>query len=376
MNSGPVESPITREAQTRLDQQFMRQALELAEKGWGNVAPNPLVGAVVVRDGEVIGHGHHAVFGGSHAEVEALGDAGERARGSTLYVTLEPCAHLGKTPPCTRAILEQGVRRVVIATGDPNPESGGGREELAAAGVEVVVGVEEEAARRLNAPFLWRHESDTPYTALKLALSLDARLTARRGRQTAVTGALAAREVHRLRAGYDAVLVGRRTATVDDPQLTVRDWRPPRRPPVRVVLDPRLRLDPESRLARTAGAPPTWVVAQPGHDRDRRRALEAAGVRVLEVSGAENGGLDLPATWRGLASEGVDSLLVEGGGLLAGSLMAEGLVQRLYLFVAPVLFGSRGGEAFDGLTLDEPATWRVVRRGAFGPDTMIELERS
>jgi len=283
---------------------------------------------------------------------------------------------VGKTPPCTRAILQRGVRRVVIGTADPNPESGGGAEELVAAGVEVVVGVEEEAARDLNAPFLWRHQSDTPYTALKLALSLDARLTAEGGKRTAVTGALAAREVHRLRAGYDAVLVGRRTATVDNPQLTVRNRRTPRRPPIRVILDPGLQLDSESELARTAGMPPTWVVAAPGHDVDRRMILEAAGVRVLEMPARENGRLDLRRTWRGLAAQGVNSILVEGGGFLARSLIEDELIQRMYVFYAPVLFGARGGEAFEGLAPEESTAWRVVRRRAFGPDTMIELERN
>lgn len=360
------------------DARFMRRALCLAERGWGRVAPNPLVGAVVVSGGKVVGEGFHREFGAAHAEVEALRAAGEEAEGSTVYVNLEPCGHWGKRPPCADAVAAAGVRRLVYACPDPHPEAGGGAARLRAAGVEVTGGVEEEAARRLNAPHLWRHREAgeaTPFVTLKLALSLDARLARAPGVRTAVTGDEAWREVQRLRAGSDAVLVGRGTAEADDPLLTARGDPAPRRPPVRIVLDSRLRLRPESRLARTVREAPLWIAAAPSPDPARRRRLEASGANVLEVPEAEDG-VDLEHLLRALAAEGIESLLVEGGGRVASSFLARGLVHRAWLFYAPVLFGSGGTEAFPGLEPSPRGAWRAVERRAVGEDTLLVLERS
>lgn len=357
------------------DRRFMRRALELAPRGRGRVAPDPLVGAVVVRDGEVVGEGWHREFGDPHAEVEALRAAGDRARDATVYVTLEPCAHHGKTPPCTEALLEAGVRRVVAACRDPHAEASGGAGRLRDAGIEVATGVEGLSAARVNAPFLWRHTEGAPFVALKLALSLDGRIARSPGTRTAVTGEEAGAWVHRRRAVHRAVLVGRRTAEVDDPRLTARGDVRPRRPPVRVVLDTGLRLSPDSTLARTAGEEgPVWVACAPGAPADRRSRLEEAGVRVLEVEPSEDGpGLRPASVVRRLGREGVGSVLVEGGGRVAASFLDAGRVQRMHLLYAPVTYGPEGVEGFPGLALGEDA-WRPAERRALGRDTLVSLE--
>lgn len=357
------------------DGRFMRRALRLAERGWGRVAPDPLVGAVAVRDGEVVGEGWHREFGGPHAETEALEAAGARARGATVHVSLEPCTHHGKTAPCADALIGAGVRRVVVGCRDPHAEAGGGVERLREAGVEVTVGVEGLEAARLNAPFLWRHAGGGPFVALKLALSLDGRIARSPGSRTAVTGDEAWSYVHRQRAGHRAVLVGRRTAEVDDPRLTARGEVRPRRPRVRAVLDTRLRLPPDSTLARTAGeGSPVWVLCAPGPHDGRRAPLEEAGVRVLEVEASEDArGVDPAATVARLASEGVRTVLVEGGGRVAASFLAADRVHRMHLLYAPVAFGPRGVEGFPGLTLGEGA-WSPAERRELGRDTLLVLE--
>lgn len=362
-----------------VDDRHMRRALELASRGWGRTSPNPLVGAVVVREGRVVGEGFHAEFGDEHAEAAALRAAGEAARGATLYVTLEPCDHEGKTPPCTRAIVEAGVARVVYACADPDPHSGRGARRLREAGVEVREGgVEETEARRLNAAYFWRHAQPgrPPFFALKLALSLDGRLAARPGTGTPVTGREAWTRVHRLRAGFDAILVGRGTAVVDDPALTARGEPVPRRPPARIVLDSDLWLPLESALVRTIEEAPLWVATSADADAVRRARLESRGVRVLETARAAGGGLDLRGLARRLGEEGVGSVLVEGGGEVASSFLRSGLLQRLYLFYAPVLFGPEGVPAFPEAPAAGRDEWRVAERAAFGDDTLLVLERT
>ncbi len=356
------------------DIQHMRRALALAEEGWGRVSPNPLVGAVVVRDGEVVGQGHHAEWGGPHAEVEALADAGERARGATLYVTLEPCHHEGKTGPCTRAIAGAGIARVVCAAADPNPEAGGGAAWLREQGVEVEVGVCEEDASDLNAPHLCAHRHHRTFVALKYALSLDARLAERAGAPSRVTGAGAMVEVHRLRAGHAAVMVGSGTVLADNPELTVREWREPRVAPRRIVLDGRLRLPSSSRLARTAGEVGVWVFTSPDAPVERASELESQGVRVIRVPPMPSGeGLDLGAVLANLWNQQVISVICEGGGRLGSALLAAGLVDRLYAFVAPKLFGEAGVAAFQGLRGRAPLDWRLIERRELGPVTLLAL---
>ena len=362
------------------DRRFMDRALALAPDGWGRVHPNPLVGAVVVRDGEVVGSGAHREYGGVHAEVEALREAGDRARGATLYVTLEPCAHHGKTPPCTDAILDHGVARVVYAVADPHPDAAGGGARLREAGVEVVDGVEEERARTQNATFLTPIERARPFVALKFGLSLDARIAARAGERTRITGPESEAEVHRLRSGYDAILVGGRTARIDDPSLTVRHAPAPRVPPVRVVADPGAALRPDGTLARTAPEVPVLVLAAEDAPPDRVARLEAMGVEVERVprSGAgpeapSEGGLDLPVALDRLYSRGLRTIFCEGGGRLGAGLLEAGRVDRLYIFQAPVVLGSQGVPAFPGAA---GFRGRCVDVRAMGGDALLIIDRS
>lgn len=354
------------------DRGFMRRALELAEVGWGRVHPNPLVGAVVVREGEVVGEGAHREFGGPHAEVEALRAAGPRADGATLYVTLEPCAHHGKTPPCTEAILEHGIRRVVYAVADPHPRAGGGAARLSERGVQLRGGVEEERARHQNALFLRPIETGRPFVALKFGLTLDARIARAPEERTDITSAEARREVHRLRAGFDAILIGARTARIDDPSLTVRDAPAPRVPPVRVVADPSASLPLDGQLVRTVADVPVRVLVGPAAPTGRVEALRGAGVAVARVP-TDEGGLDLRAALETLREDGIRTIFCEGGGRLGASLLEADLVDRLYLLYAPLVFGSGGVPAFPGA-----AVFRGGRRDVrmVGVDTLITMDRS
>jgi diaminohydroxyphosphoribosylaminopyrimidine deaminase / 5-amino-6-(5-phosphoribosylamino)uracil reductase len=353
------------------DRTYMRRALALARRGWGWTAPNPMVGAVVVRDGAVLGEGWHRAWGQPHAEVEALREAGDRARGATIYVTLEPCNHSGKQPPCVDALIAARVARVVCATRDPNPVAAGGAERLRTAGVAVEFGVEEEAARELNAPFFHAATGRAsrlarPWVTLKLALSLDGAIADHTRRQAWLTGPEARRAVHRIRAGHDAVAVGIGTALADDPALTVRAGRAPRVPPLRVVFDRRLRLPDDSLLARTARDVPVLVLAGGDAPAEREAALRAGGVAVVRVA-------DTPAALAHLAARGVRSLLVEGGAGLAGSLLGSLAVDRLVIFQAPVLLGAGALPAFSGVSAAvaaQAARWRPIARRAFGPDLM------
>jgi diaminohydroxyphosphoribosylaminopyrimidine deaminase/5-amino-6-(5-phosphoribosylamino)uracil reductase len=352
---------------------YMRRAIALAANGWGRVAPNPMVGCVIVRDGEVVGEGWHREYGQPHAEVEALRAAGDRARGATAYVSLEPCSHWGKTPPCTGALVDAGVRRVVFGGFDPNPRAQGGAEVLRAAGIEVLGGVEEAAVRDQNAVLFHAHSpegAEWPFIALKLAMSLDARIADRAGRSVWITGEESRAEVHRLRAGYDAIAVGIGTALADDPLLTVRGPVQPRVPPRRIVFDRTLRLPTESRLVRTRAEVPVWLVCEPD-SRGRRDAMEEDGLRILPASG-------LAAQLRAIRDAGVQSMFFEGGSMLASALLAADVVDRMYLFYAPVLIGPEGASPFAGISsppLADATRWRHVETRTFGADTLITLAR-
>jgi diaminohydroxyphosphoribosylaminopyrimidine deaminase/5-amino-6-(5-phosphoribosylamino)uracil reductase len=346
------------------DRAYMRQALALGRRGWGHVAPNPLVGAVVVRDGEVVGEGYHAVYGGDHAEVAALKAAGDRARGATVYVTLEPCAHHGKTPPCADALAAAGVRRVVAATLDPSPVARGGMARLRDAGVETSVGLEEDAARELNAAFLHAFRSDRPWVTLKLAIAIDGAIAGRDGGGW-LTGRPAQHEVHHMRAGSDAVAVGIGTVLADDPMLTVRDADAPRVAPVRVVFDRTARTPLTSRLVRTARETPVVVVAE-RPDAERAASLREAGVEVLVA-------VSMDEALRMLRGRGVRSLLVEGGAQLAGALLTRSAVDRLVIFQAPCVLGagSLGAFAFAPARTPDTATrLPIVERRALEDDLM------
>jgi diaminohydroxyphosphoribosylaminopyrimidine deaminase / 5-amino-6-(5-phosphoribosylamino)uracil reductase len=350
----------------------MRRALELARRGWGRVAPNPLVGAVVLRDGAVVGEGHHAEFGGPHAEIGALAAAGAAARGATLVVSLEPCAHQGKTPPCTDVIVGAGIARVVAAVRDPDPAARGGVEALRARGVDVAVGVLAEDAAALNAPFLFaRYEPDRPFVALKLATSIDGRIADAAGRSRWVSGELARAYVHWLRAGFDAIAIGGTTALRDNPRLTVRGAVTPRRAPVRVVFDRRAMLNPGVTLVRTAREVPTWVVASPEAPAASVAALEQSGVRVLRPP-------SLAAGLSSLRAQGIESLLCEGGGALGTKLLADGAVDRLYWIQAPVWLGAEAVPAFPEVPstpLEQAPRWVPVERRPLGPDTLLVLDK-
>ena len=349
------------------DRAYMRRALDLARRGWGQTAPNPMVGAVVVRDDAVVGEGFHARFGDAHAEVLALAAAGVQAQGATLYVTLEPCVHHGKTPPCADAVIAAGVRRVVIATEDPNPEAAGGAAKLRQAGLAVEIGLEAEAACELNAPFFHAFASKRPWIVLKLATSLDGAIAdASRTRGTAgnwLTGEESRRDVHRMRAGVDAIAVGVGTVLADDPLLSVRDAPAPRVPPRRVIFDSELRTPLGAGVVRGARIVPTTIIARRAAP-DRRDAMAAAGVdvRVYET---------LEAALRGLAGDGIRAMLVEGGARLAASLLEQGMVDRLVIFQAPVVLGADALNPFAHLSSSAAAALghlRVIERVTLGSD--------
>jgi len=352
----------------------VQRAVELAWRGWGQVSPNPMVGAVVLRGEEVVGEGWHAAWGGPHAEVDALRAAGERARGATLVVSLEPCAHHGKTPPCTDAIRAAGIRRVVAAIRDPDPDAGGGLEVLAAAGIETALGPPQHAAAAAaqNAPFLiTRLQTERPFVALKLATSIDGRIADVRGRSQWISGAEARDYVHWLRAGFDAIGVGGTTALTDNPQLTVRGGITPRTPPVRIVFDRRAMLNAGVQLVQSAREVPTWVVSSPEAPAANVSVLEANGVRVFRPEA-------LSQAFAQLRLAGIQSLLCEGGGALGTKLLAEGLVDRLYWVQAPVWLGQGAVPAFPGVPefpLDEAPRWVAVERRPLGPDTLLVLDR-
>jgi len=324
-----------------LDRRMTARALQLAKRGQGRVEPNPMVGCVLVRAGRIVGEGWHRRFGGPHAEVEALRRAGARARGATAYVTLEPCCHHGKTPPCTDALLQAGVSRVVAAMVDPNPlVRGRGIRRLRKAGVQVDVGLLEDEARSVNRPFCTRIETGLPYVILKWAQSLDGRIATRTGQSKWISCEASRRRVHQLRARVDAILIGSGTALADDPMLTAREV-PVRRIATRVVLDSRLRLPVSSRLVQTAGEFPTLVFTS-------RRALTARGRtaaslerRGVEVVACPTGrtGIDLRAALRILGRRGATNVLVEGGSQILGAFRDARLTHETYVFVAPILLG-------------------------------------
>lgn len=336
-----------------LDTQMMARAIELARQG--DPSPNPHVGSVVADGDVVVAEGYHQTAGNDHAEVAALRSAGAAARGKTLYVTLEPCNHQGRTPPCVDAILAAGIRRVVIGTRDPNPRiTGGGIDRLKASGVEVVEGVLGAEARELIKAWTKFITQETSYLTLKLALSLDGRIATRSGASKWITCPESRLRVHALRARHDAVMIGINTALADDPRLTVRDV--PGRSPVRVVVDSRLRLPLSSQLVQTAQQVATCVVTTPQSSRAAEEALEAAGVRVIRVPATAEGRCDTLVTLRELAAREVVSVMCEGGAELAGSLLAHNAVDELHAFMAPRLLGPRGRPgAVDWAGPDNPA---------------------
>lgn len=330
----------------------MAAALSLARRGLGNVAPNPAVGCVIVAKGRVIGRGWTQAGGRPHAETEALARAGAMAHGATAYVTLEPCAHHGKTSPCAEALIAAGIARVVVATIDPDPRvSGRGVAALRAAGITVDVGCLECDAQALNAGFLSRLDG-RPLTTLKLATSLDGRIAARTGDSQWITGELARARAHLMRAEHDAVMVGIGTAVADNPQLTCRLPGLEGRSPIRIVADGRLRLPLTHAMVRTARDVPTILFTVTGNPAERRAVYASAGVEVIEVASDARGHPDPVQAMKKLAERGVTRLMVEGGGQLAASLINARLVDRVCWFRGPVVIGDDGRPAVAALGLD------------------------
>ncbi|MFC7332187.1 bifunctional diaminohydroxyphosphoribosylaminopyrimidine deaminase/5-amino-6-(5-phosphoribosylamino)uracil reductase RibD [Rhodocista pekingensis] len=362
------------------DRAHMRAALTLAARGLGRVRPNPSVGCVLVREGRVVGRGVTGAGGRPHGETEALRQAGELARGATAYVSLEPCNHHGRTPPCTEALMAAGVARVVVACEDPDPRvSGGGLARLRAAGLDVASGLLEAEAQELNAGFFLRIREGRPLVTLKLATSLDGRIATRTGESRWITGSVARAWGHGLRASHDAILVGIGTALADDPELTCRLPGMADRSPVRIVLDSRLRLPLTGRLVRTADRTPLWIVTRPDAAEPARMAAFAdCGVELIPVEPGPEGEISLPQTLRALAARGITRVLAEGGARLAASLLRDGLADRLEWFRAGLLLGGDAlpaavGFGADRLT-DAPGYERIAVRPA-GEDLLESYRR-
>jgi len=357
--------------ETADDRRFMALALRFAERG--RTSPNPHVGAVVVKDGEVLATGYHHRAGAAHAEVDALRKLGGRAEGATMYVTLEPCNHHGRTGPCAEALLAAGVRRVVIGCEDRVPGHGGGAARLEAAGVEVVVGVRRAEAEAMVEDFYKRQLAGLPYVTLKAAVTLDGRMAARTGDSRWITGEAARKHVHRMRDHSDAIMVGVGTVLADDPELTVRHVRG--RDPTRVVLDSALLTPPAARVLAPGSRAPTWIFHGPNVDQARRQALTREGVTLCEVPMGE-GGLSLEAVLRTLAERNVTRLLVEGGPTLHGALLDAGLVDRAAIFVAPRILNDPSGLPLSigrpRLRMQEALSLRDVTTRRFGDDLLFE----
>lgn len=360
----------------RADFDYMRLALAEAKKGIGRTSPNPTVGAVVVKNGTVVGKGYHRRAGTPHAEVHALNEAGAKAKGAILYVTLEPCNHTGRTPPCTAAILASGIRRVVIGMADPNPwVNGGGADYLAGQGLTVVRGVLAAECQAINRPFVKHITTGLPWVVMKAGMSLDGRIATATGHSNWITGEKARLHVHRLRDRVDAILIGRGTALADDPSLTTRLPGGRGRDPLRVVLDTELRLPVTAKMLRQESTARTLLFCGPQPVAKKVAALEAAGVLIRPVALLQGGGLDLKLVLRQLGSEGVTSVLVEGGGAVHGAMLRAGLVDEVKLFVAPIFIGGDGIPVVEGqgvMVVNEAPRLAEVRTRRLGDDVLIE----
>ena len=325
------------------DQDYMGQALSLAVRGAGYVSPNPMVGAVVVKDNQVVGQGFHQAIGGPHAEVNALNAAGDRAQGATLYVTLEPCNHQGRTPPCTQRILASRIKRVVSAMVDPNPDvAGGGHDFLERHGVEVLCGVCEAEARQINESFIKYIQTRRPFVVLKMAATLDGRIATRTGDARWVTGPAARDKVHHMRHALDAIMVGIGTIEADNPRLTARLNQGRGRDPVRIILDTHLKSNETARVFDRRSPAAVYVVCAPDADPIKKRRLADQGAQILEIS-PKGGRIDLPLLMERLGGLGITSLLIEGGASVAGSALADGIVDKVAIFYAPKLLASDQG---------------------------------
>lgn len=361
---------VHRTTSSSFDQEMMRRAMALARKGWGRTWPNPLVGAVITRNEMVVAEGWHAGYGELHAETMALRQAGDAARGATLYVTLEPCNHQGRQPPCAPALIQAGIARVVIGMPDPNPTAQGGMRLLRQAGLKVDSGLLTAECRRENFRFVHHFSGDSrPFTAIKLAVSMDGRIADSRGHSRWISGASARAWVHHERAGFGAIGVGASTVLSDDPLLTVRGELQPGVAPTRVIFDRSGRISPRARIFLDIANVPV-IVATESDRQDYLRDLLSVGARVLHTT-------TLDQALEQLSQAGVDSILIEGGGRLAGALLAQNLVSRIYQVQAPVWLGETGVPAWGNqlsTAIETAPRWCTVDRQTLDDDTLIVME--
>lgn len=322
-----------------MDDYYMKRTLELAEKGWGSTRPNPLVGAVIVKDGCILAEGYHQFYGGDHAEVEALKKINFQAKGATMYVNLEPCAHYGKTPPCVEAIIQSGIQKVVVAMVDPHHKvAGKGLQRLREAGIEVVVGVQEREARRLNEIFIKYITTKLPFCILKTAMTLDGKIATVTGESRWITGETSRAYVHHLRNRVSAILVGVQTIIQDNPQLNTRINSEKVNQPIRIVVDSSLHIPLDSYVVKTAVQQPTWIATTKKAPLEKVKLLEAQGAQVLILPEKE-GRVDLVELVKHLGEREVDSLLLEGGGTLNYAALQAGVVDKVLTFIAPKIIG-------------------------------------
>ena len=356
----------------RTDEQYMKRTLQLARRGMGQVSPNPMVGAVIVRSGEIIAEGYHRRFGADHAERDAIQRASESVKGATIYVNLEPCCHWGKTPPCVDILIEQGIKRVVIGTLDPHAlVNGKGVQILRDHGIEVVQGILEEDARALNEVYFHYTRTGLPFITVKCAQSLDGRIATSRGDSRWISSEASRRFAHRLRAQHDAIMVGIGTVLVDDPQLTVRLVKG--RNPLRIILDSRLRIPLNAQVLQREGE--TLITTTDAHDPKKVEAIQQQGKEVLVVQRDPDGRADLQSLMKILAERGISSILVEGGRKVITSLLKGGLVNRMVVITAPLILG-KGIEGIGDLEIKDlkramkPSTYKVRR---VGEDVIFDL---
>lgn len=372
------------------EEKYMRRAIELAKKGSGHVNPNPLVGAVIVRDGEIIGEGYHECYGQLHAERNAIANAKKRGNsleGSTIYVTLEPCCHYGKTPPCTEAIIEEKIARVVVGSDDPNPlVSGKGFQMLREKGIEVIPHFLKEECDAMNHVFFHYIRTGTPYVAMKYAMTMDGKIACYTGDSKWVTGEESRAHVQTLRNHYKGIMAGIGTVLADDPMLNCRIEGG--RDPIRIIADSHLRIPMDSQLVRTAGQQPLIVVCLPDADEEKAAQLQEKGVEVLRISGVTTADIteeqkeviSLPVLMKELGARKIDGILLEGGGQLNESALQAGIVDRIYCYIAPKIFGGAQAKTpVEGQGLTRAAdAWQFNRIGMqeFGQDILLEYEKA
>ena len=372
------------------EEKYMRRAIELAKKGSGHVNPNPLVGAVIVRDGEIIGEGYHECYGQLHAERNAIANAKKRGNsleGSTIYVTLEPCCHYGKTPPCTEAIIEEKIARVVVGSDDPNPlVSGKGFQMLREKGIEVIPHFLKEECDAMNYVFFHYIRTGTPYVAMKYAMTMDGKIACYTGDSKWVTGEESRAHVQTLRNHYKGIMAGIGTVLADDPMLNCRIEGG--RDPIRIIADSHLRIPMDSQLVRTAGQQPLIIACLPDADEEKAAQLQEKGVEVLRIPGVTTADIteeqkeviSLPVLMKELGARKIDGILLEGGGQLNESALQAGIVDRIYCYIAPKIFGGAQAKTpVEGQGLIRAAdAWQFNRIGMqeFGQDILLEYEKA